>query len=89
MIAFQEYIQESLRGVLSNELLIGIMLALIVTLLREEYVKIRDKLNSKRKLSLLTKILMEIIFLIFIIPASLVILIILFFFFWLISLLGV
>ena len=78
---FQAYLTNSLEGVLTNQFLMAIYLSAIVFTLRsywEKYFHNERNENAKR-------IILEILFFIFIIPASLLVLFFLIFVFWTIS----
>lgn len=79
---FSAYLSNSLSGVITNQFLIGIYLSAIVFTLRsywEKYIYYEGLRNNKR-------IILEILFFIFIIPASLIVLVILIIILWLIDL---
>lgn len=76
---FLEYFAESLSGVVDNKFLMGIYLSAIVFVLRDYWNKFIHKFNYDKKIGL------EIIFFIFIIPASLLALTIFITIFWLLS----
>ena len=80
---FNNYFADSLSGVLTNQLVIGIVLSAIVFVLREYYIKF---VLSKYGISIKKRIIFEILFFIFIIPASLFVLSFLILILYLISL---
>ncbi len=84
MVSFTEYFQNSIGGLLTNGLFIGIMLAAITTMLRYYFNKILEKYKPKT----IKRIIIEIIYFVFLVPASLLILMGIIFILWLISLIN-
>ena len=85
MVSFSVYLQDSFKGILTNGLFMGIVLALIASDLRNsKYFRWHNKVRNP-----VLKFILFVLPYIVIIPIALLILVIVIFFLWLISLSGI